>query len=85
MPFLIRLIYTLISFLFFKFIKKNNLDPKINNNYEYEIYDKDNLKSCDIKIKNDNIQKNINIEDGKICDSEIHTLVFHHSFLKFTT
>ncbi len=48
-----------------------SIKGKINNNYEYEIYDKDNLKSCDIKIKNDIIQKNINIEDGKICDSEI--------------
>lgn len=47
------------------------IEGSIENKNKYQIFDKDNLKSCDVVISDDNIKKEMKIENGKLTHSEI--------------
>lgn len=50
--------------------EKPTIEGRIDNK-NYEIHDKDELKSCNIKILDENITKKIEIQNGEIINSEI--------------
>ena len=48
-----------------------SIEGRTKENNKYEIHDIDNLKSCHIKVSENNITKNIEIKNGNIVNSEI--------------
>jgi hypothetical protein len=51
--------------------EKASIEGTTKENNKYEIYDKDNLKTCEIKVIDQNITKKFQIKDGKVSNSEI--------------
>lgn len=51
--------------------EKPSIEGQTKEKNKYQIYDKDNLKSCDIIISDQNITKSFEVKNGKVLNSEI--------------